>query len=76
MEFSNVFPVVIEVTVLKNVFIFVTLILTMILLEIDRESHMSLSSRESNLSLRKGFGELAPQVGVGAGLCLEVQFVC
>lgn len=36
---------------------------------------MSLSSRESNLSLRKGFGELAPQVGVGAGLRLEVQFV-
>ena len=56
-------------------FILVTLILIMILLEIDRESHVSLSSREGTLSLRKGFGELAPQLGVGPGLCLEVQSV-
>lgn len=75
MEFSNVFPVVIEVSVLKNVFIFVILIPTTILLETDRESHVSLSSRESNLSLREGFGELALQLEVGAGLHLEVQSV-
>lgn len=60
VEFSNVFPVVIEVSVLKNVFYICFTDPYNDPTGNRQKSHVSLSSRESNLSLRGGFAsELA-----------------